>query len=99
MTAASREQGLPTEAGAAPRFIVDTMLGRLARWRRAMGYDTVYPGQVEDRHLRQIAHAEARILVTRDRTLARLAEPQSCLIRGERLDDQVLEIVERLALF
>ncbi len=34
-----------------PRFVVDTMLGRLARWLRAMGYDTLYPGQAEDRRL------------------------------------------------
>jgi uncharacterized protein with PIN domain len=81
-----------------PRFVVDTMLGRLARWLRAMGYDTLYPGQVDDRRLLQLARAEERILVTRDRMLARLAEPRSCLIRAEVLDDQVLEAIERLAL-
>jgi uncharacterized protein with PIN domain len=86
------------EAGVTPRFVVDTMLGRLARWLRAMGYDTLYPGQVDDRHLLQLARAEERILVTRDRMLARLAEPCSCLIRGEWVDDQVVEAVERLAL-
>ena len=80
------------------RFIVDTMLGRLARWLRAMGYDTLYPGQAEDRHLLQLARAEGRILVTRDRMLARLGEPDSCLIRSERVDAQVLEAVNRLAL-
>ena len=56
-----------------PRFVVDTMLGRLARWLRAMGYDTLYPGQAEDRRLLQLSRAEERILVTRDRMLARLA--------------------------
>jgi uncharacterized protein len=81
-----------------PRFVVDTMLGRLARWLRAMGYDTLYPGQAEDRRLLQLARAERRILLTRDRGLARLAEPHSCLIRGERVDDQVIEAVQRLAL-
>jgi uncharacterized protein with PIN domain len=81
-----------------PRFVVDTMLGRLARWLRAIGYDTLYPGQCDDRRLLQLARAEERILVTRDRMLARLAEPHSCLIRGEWVDDQVLEVVERLAL-
>jgi len=74
------------------------MLGRLARWLRAMGYDTLYPGQADDRHLLQLALAEERILVTRDRMLARLAEPRSCLIHTERVDDQVLEAVGRLAL-
>jgi uncharacterized protein with PIN domain len=82
----------------APRFVVDTMLGRLARWLRAMGYDTLYPGQADDRRLLQLARAEERVLVTRDRMLARLAEPRSCLIRAERLDDQVIEAVERLGL-
>ena len=81
-----------------PRFVVDTMLGRLARWLRAMGYDTLYPGQAEDRRLLQLARAERRILLTRDRGLARLAEPHSCLIRSERVDDQVIEAVQRLAL-
>jgi uncharacterized protein len=81
-----------------PRFVVDTMLGRLARWLRAMGYDTLYPGQAEDRRLLQLACAEDGILVTRDRMLARLAEPRSCLIRGERVDDQVVEAVQHLAL-
>jgi uncharacterized protein with PIN domain len=81
-----------------PRFVVDTMLGRLARWLRAMGYDALYPGQAEDRRLLQLAHAEERILVTRDRALARLAEPRSCLIHAELADDQVREAVERLKL-
>lgn len=80
------------------RFVVDTMLGRLARWLRAMGYDTLYPGQADDRHLLQLAWAEERVLVTRDRMLARLAEPRACLIRSERVDAQVLEAVKQLAL-
>jgi uncharacterized protein len=86
----------------APRFVVDIMLGRLARWLRALGYDTRYPGPAPghagDRQLRQIAHAEDRILITRDRMLARLAGPRGCLIRAERLDDQLEETVEHLGL-
>jgi len=86
----------------APRFVVDTMLGRLARWLRAMGYDTLYPeptpGPAGDRRLLQLARAEDRILVTRDRMLARLAAPRGCLIRSELVDDQLLETVERLGL-
>jgi uncharacterized protein len=87
---------------AAPRFVVDIMLGRLARWLRALGYDTRYPGPAPghagDRQLLQIAHAEDRILVTRDRMLARLAGPRGCLVRAERLDDQLVEMVEHLGL-
>jgi uncharacterized protein with PIN domain len=87
-----------TGSGVTPRFVADTMLGRLARWLRAMGYDTLYLGQAEDRRLLQLSRAEERILVTRDRVLARLAEPRSCLIRAELVDEQLLEAVEQLAL-
>jgi len=80
------------------RFIVDTMLGRLARWLRAMGYDTLYPGQAADRQLLQIARAEERILITRDRMLARLAHPQGCLITAEQVDEQIREAIAQLAL-
>ena len=81
-----------------PRFVVDTMLGRLARWLRAMGYDTLYLGPAEDRRLLQLAHAEDRILLTRDGKLARLAGNLGCLIRADQLDNQLMEAVERLAL-
>jgi uncharacterized protein with PIN domain len=74
------------------------MLGRLARWLRALGYDTLYFGQAEDRRLLEVARADGRTLVTRDRMLARLAEPRSCLIRAEQLDEQIVEAVARLAL-
>src|SRR6266508_2517498 len=89
-------------SGVTPRCVVDTMLGRLGRWLRAMGYDTLYPGptpgEAGDQRLLQLARAEDRILVTRDRMLARLAEPRGCLIRSELVDDQLLETVERLGL-
>ena len=80
------------------RFVVDTMLGRLARWLRALGYDTLYLGQAEDRRLLQLARAEERILITRDRRLARLAEPHGCLIRSELVDEQLREAAAQLAL-
>jgi hypothetical protein len=82
----------------AHRFAVDTMLGRLARWLRAMGYDTAYPGQVDDRRLLELARAEGRILITRDQRLALLAAPRECLVRAETLDRQIQEVVERLGL-
>ncbi len=81
-----------------PRFVVDTMLGRLARWLRAMGYDTLYPGQAEDRRLLQIARAEERILLTRDHVLALAGRAAQLSDRGEQVDDQVLEALQRLAL-
>jgi uncharacterized protein with PIN domain len=78
------------------------MLGRLARWLRAMGYDTLFPGPMAgtagDRRLLQISRREDRILVTRDRALARLAEPRGCLLRAEQVEAQIAEAVARLGL-
>ncbi len=80
------------------RFVIDTMLGKLARWLRAMGYDTLYFKVAEDRFLLQLAHVEARTLLTRDTRLARLAGPGGLLIRATEIEPQIVEVVERLAL-
>lgn len=49
-----------------PRFVVDTMLGNLARWLRILGYDTIYSPTMEDWIIIRIAEKEGRIIVTRD---------------------------------
>lgn len=56
-----------------PRFVVDTMLGNLARWLRILGYDTVYSPTMEDWAILRIAEREKRVLVTRDVGLYRRA--------------------------
>jgi uncharacterized protein with PIN domain len=52
-----------------PRFIVDTMLGTVARWLRILGYDTVYDREASDWQIIRRAELEGRIIVTRDRAL------------------------------
>lgn len=52
-----------------PRFACDAMLGRTARWLRALGYDTAWEADVADADLVRRAVAERRILVTKDRRL------------------------------
>jgi uncharacterized protein with PIN domain len=55
-------------------------------------------GHAGDRRLLRISRTEDRILVTRDRVLARLAAPRDCLIRADRVDDQIADAVGRLGL-
>ena len=63
----------PKTEARAFRFAVDAMLGRLARWLRLAGLDTFYEADVPDEVLLARAVKERRILITRDRALARRA--------------------------
>lgn len=49
------------------RFAVDAMFGRLARWLRMSGYDTLYDVELKDGRLIMMAKEEGRVLLTRDR--------------------------------
>jgi hypothetical protein len=54
------------------RLITDVMLGRLARWLRLLGHDTV-SNLVEDEDILDAAARESRTLVSRDRDLVERA--------------------------
>ena len=52
-----------------PRFLCDAMLGGLAKWLRAAGYDTYYAREgtdLSDRSLTRKALEEERVLLTSD---------------------------------
>ncbi len=87
-----------TDPSDRPKFLCDAMLGSLARWLRFFGFDTAYyePGVPDDR-LAEMARAEGRWLLTRDRELAAVG-PRTVLVRAETLDDQLVEVMSRLAL-
>ena len=48
------------------RFIVDANVGKLARWLRMLGYDTVFINNIDDGELVSIALREKRVIVTKD---------------------------------
>jgi len=50
-------------------FILDGMLGNLARWLRIAGFDSTYFRDLEDDHLLEETMGSSRILLTRDREL------------------------------
>lgn len=81
-----------------PRFLCDAMLGSLARWLRFLGFDTAFAGpDLDDSEVARLARRERRWLLTRDRPLAATG-PRTILIRAGRLDDQLVEVMERLGL-
>ena len=81
------------------RFVADRMLGTLTRYLRFMGYDTLSANAFmqgnsrEDTQLLAIAEEEGRILLTRDRELARRAGDRAVLIRSEQVMAQVEQMV------
>ena len=82
-----------------PRFAADAMLGRLARWLRVLGYDTFYDIAVADPVLVRLAHAEHRLLLTRDRHLLRELRPARSLeVRQDDPLQQLRELVQQLQL-
>lgn len=65
------------------RFIADSMLGRLARWLRLLGYDTVYSPHIEDSLLLRIARQDNRILLTRDTGIVKVRGLRKFLLLDE----------------
>ena len=56
------------------RFIVDAMLGNVARKLRLLGYDSKYFADIDDNKLVDIARKEDRIIISRDAELSRKAK-------------------------
>lgn len=84
-----------------PRFLCDEMLQRLGRWLRAAGYDTaIAVAGEDDRELVKQTNAEARLLLTRDRHLARFrnGEGRVVLLQSNALAEEVAELSGRLAI-
>lgn len=79
------------------RFIADHMLGSLARWLRNLGYDTIYPGPLDDEELRAMALREGRTLLTRDWELGQRT-PGAVTIASDDLDEQLRQVVADLGL-
>src|SRR5437868_7866953 len=48
------------------RFVLDVHLGKLARYLRLLGFDSVYRNDYDDHTIVALAHEEQRIILTRD---------------------------------
>ncbi len=53
-----------------PAFIADCHLGKLAKYLRLMGFDTLYFSQIDDDELIRLALEQNRIILTRDKVLS-----------------------------
>ncbi len=77
------------------RFLVDGMLGGLARWLRILGQEVRYDARAMDNDLLRIAQEENMILLTRDKELYQRAiarEIMSALLLGETEEQRLAQI-------
>ncbi len=84
-----------------PIFLVDAMLGKLAKKLRLLGYDSFYSSNMEDDKIIQLAKNENRILVTKDVPLTQKAKKQEILAVQITSDDEIeqfLQINEKASL-
>ncbi len=84
-----------------PLFLVDAMLGKLAKKLRLLGYDSFYSSNMEDDKIIQLAKNENRILVTKDIPLVQKAKQQEILAVQITKDDEIeqfLQINEKASL-
>ena len=84
-------------------FVVDSNAGKLARWLRMIGYDTLFFRDIDDGQLVELALREGRVLVTRDTQIARrrVAENGSLRVVLTRDDDprrQLRHVMQELGL-
>lgn len=83
-----------------PRFLVDVNLGKLARYLRLSGFDTVYHTHAKDDDLVEQMLEEDRALLSRDRKLL-MRKVVTCgyLPRSDQAAIQLEEVFRRFDLF
>ena len=87
-----------------PRFVCDAMLGSLARWLRAAGYDVAWQADIDDWDLIRLARREQRVLLSSDTGIFKIGSvrdgdlPGLWVPHGLTTEGQLAFVLERLAL-
>ncbi len=85
------------------KFIVDSNVGKLAKWLRIMGYDTLFFDGEDDWQMVKIALDEGRVILTRDtqimkRGVVTSGRLKAILIQSDEPRQQMRQVVEILNL-
>ncbi len=101
----ARAGGMPRQGSLKPPFdpargfILDVHLGKLARWLRLLGFDTLYRNDYSDHEIVDAAAAQGRFILTCDiRLLMHGAVRGGRWIRKRQPRRQLEEVVGRLSL-
>lgn len=77
------------------------MLGKLAKWLKILGFDTLFFSRIEDDELLDIAEKENRVLLSRDTGLLERmpsGSPKALFIESEEYPAQVQQVLDRFQL-
>ena len=78
-----------------PRFVVDVHLGKLARYLRLLGFDTIYDRDYDDATIMAISVEQRRLILTRDKGLLRRKEvTRGYWLRNIQPRLQIAEVVK-----
>ncbi|MCX7715962.1 MAG: Mut7-C RNAse domain-containing protein [Endomicrobia bacterium] len=81
-----------------PKFIVDFMCGRLAKWLRILGYDAKFSRDISRNKILMDSLRENRIILTRDTRLSSKKAYKIILIKSDKIREQVSQVVKELQL-
>lgn len=84
-----------------PRFIADINVGRLGRWLRAKGYDTLQFSNGDDSEMLAIAADENRIVLSRDTGLSRYrlvlgGRARVIILQSDRTSEQLTQVMAEI---
>ncbi len=85
------------------KFIADSNVGKLARWLRMMGYDTLFFNNIDDEQLISLALKENRVALTKDtqimrRRLVTEGKLRAIFIQTDNPKEQLHQVVKQLKL-
>lgn len=81
------------------KFILDVHLGRLAKYLRLCGFDSLFSAFYDDREIIEVAVRESRVILTRDRLLLKSATAATgYLVKSQCHEEQLREIFEEYGL-
>ncbi len=78
------------------KFIADAMLGRLARWLRLVGFDTLYFADLSDAELIRLAKGQERTILTRDTGILKRDVGGCVLIESDDPLEQLEQVLREL---
>jgi len=83
-----------------PKFILDVHLGKLAKYLRMLGLDTLYENDLTDPEIVKIAGERKLVVLTRDSELLKIkAVRDGYLIRSKNPVEQLAEVISQYDLY